>query len=110
MRQTVSSGWLLLVALSQALGQSGPTIVGTAYPLDQGFPAPGQVVTLQVTGLKTVLAAPVHANIVPLPLVLSGISVKVNQYARVGDFSNPTLVSSVAAPLFSIVQSDGCYR
>ena len=110
MRQSVSSGPLLLLAMCQALGQSGPTIVGTAYPLTNGFPAPGQVVTLQVTGLKTVLAAPVYANTVPLPLVLSGISVTVNQYSPVGVSPASTLVSSVAAPLFSIVQSNRCFN
>lgn len=110
MRPSVSCGPLLLLAMCQALGQSGPTIVGTAYPLTNGFLAPGQVVTLQVTGLKTVLAAPVYANTVPLPLVLSGISVTVNQYSPVGVSPASTLVSSVAAPLFSIVQSNRCFH
>jgi hypothetical protein len=92
---------LLPLALCQALGQTGPTIVGPAYALfGPGF-APGQIVTFQVTGLKTVLAAPVHANVVPLPLVLSGISVRVNQYAIAGD-------SSFAVPLSSIVQTNVC--
>jgi len=109
MRRIVTSGLFLLLAQCHAFGQSGPTIVGPAYPLSDGFFAPGQVVTLQVAGLKTVLAAPVYASLVPLPLTLSGISVSVNQYPRMGDFSSGAPVSSLSAPLLSIVQSNRCY-
>jgi uncharacterized protein (TIGR03437 family) len=101
MRQIVVCELLLLLGLSQALGQSGPTIVGPAYTVKSPGFAPGQVVTFQVTGLKTVLAGPAHANIVPLPHVLSGISVKVNQYAIAGSVSYD-------APLSSIVQTNVC--
>jgi hypothetical protein len=61
--------------------------------------------TLQVTGLKTVLAQPVMASQVPLPTQLSGISVTLNQYAHYGAF----LSLSMAIPIFSIQQTNGCY-
>ena len=89
------------MAVCLAFGQSGPTIVGPAYTLRPSFFAPGQVVTIQVTGLKTVLAGPVYASVVPLPHALSGISVTAKQYAVAGSASYP-------APLSSIVQTDVC--
>ncbi len=47
--------------------------------------APGQITTLFVTGLKTVLSSqPVNANVVPLPTTLAGISVTLNQSGQQG--------------------------
>ena len=45
--------------------------------------APGEVVTLSVTGLKTRIATPQSASTVPLPTTLAGISVTLNQGDRV---------------------------
>jgi len=97
-------GACLLLALSGARGQSGPTLVGVGYAPPVLTVAPGQIVTLQVTGLKTVLAQPAKSGQVPLPTQLAGISVTLNQYLH-GDLR----ASSTAVPIFSIQQNNGCY-
>ena len=72
---------LCLLATSQNLvfGQ-GPTLTGIGY-VDPSIMrvAPGQITTLFVTGLKTVLASSVSAPGLPLPTTLAGISVTLNQ-------------------------------
>ena len=59
----------------------GITLAGTGYADPSVIRvAPGQITTLFVTGLKTVLStSPVNANTVPLPTMLAGISVTLNQ-------------------------------
>jgi hypothetical protein len=89
---------LFLVSINYLFGQ-GPTLTGTGY----GDPsvikvAPGQITTLFVTGLKTVLLSPVNATILPLPTTLAGISVSLIQTGN-----QPTQV-----PLLSIQQSLVC--
>jgi len=56
------------------------TLVGAGYQDLSGiYLAPGQVVPVLVTGLKTVLPAPATAQAVPLPISLAGISVSLEQ-------------------------------
>ena len=69
-----------IISLGPLFGQ-GITVSGTGYT-DPSIirVAPGQITTLFVTGLKTVLSSqPVNATIVPLPTTLAGISVTLNQ-------------------------------
>jgi hypothetical protein len=69
-----------IMSLGPANGQ-GPTLAGTGYT-DPSIirVAPGQITTLFVTGLKTVLSSsPVNATVVPLPTMLAGITVALNQ-------------------------------
>ena len=101
--------FLFAVALS-AFAQTGPTLIGSTYtahnsliPTAQVVVAPGQIATLQVTGLKTALSQPVIASQFPLPTVLGGFSVTIYQ---VGKFSGSI---SLAVPLLSVAQSYTCY-
>ena len=72
--------WWLLSGAFWALGQSGPTVAGVGYSVPFPTVAPGQVVRLQVTGLKTVLLPSLlTATTTPLPTVLGGISVTITQ-------------------------------
>ena len=70
---------LLATSPSLVFGQ-GPTLTGIGY-VDPSIMrvAPGQITTLFVTGLKTVLASSVSAPGLPLPTTLAGISVTLNQ-------------------------------
>lgn len=103
--------FLLLLALPHAFGQSGPTLVSAvpgyavALPLSMRI-APGQVVTFQIAGLKTVLPARqvIKATTVPLPTTLSGISVTLNQYPA----GQPSEAASYAVPLVAISQVNYC--
>jgi uncharacterized protein (TIGR03437 family) len=89
----------MLLAVGSAVAQSGPTIVDSADMVI----APGEVVTLRVTGLKTVLKAPVRADMLPLPTTLAGISVTISQFYR------PSVgVVSELIPLFAIEQANLC--
>ena len=93
---------LLLIAaisLSTGLFGQGITLSGTGYS-DPSIirVAPGQITTLFVTGMKTVLSQPVKATVMPLPTILVGISVTLNQIG-----SQPTPV-----PLLSIQQVSVC--
>jgi hypothetical protein len=91
----------MLLGLSGALAQSRPTIVGFGPPAQPAF-APGDILILQVVGLKTVLTGPIKASGPPLPTVLGGISVS---FRRLGiNLPGPP----VAAPLFSIEQTLIC--
>ena len=74
----------------------GITLAGTGYT-DPSIirVAPGQITTLFVTGLKTVLSSqPVNATMIPLPIALAGITVTLNQ--------------TNALPLLSIQQMSVC--
>lgn len=100
--RVIASCWVVL-ALSGAgaLAQSGPTIVGFELP-HRVQVAPGEIVTLQVVGLKTVLTGPVKASGLPLPTVLAGLSVNFRVYGI--NLPGPP----VAVPLFSIEQRSIC--
>jgi len=78
----------------------GVTLIGSGYSDPSVIRvAPGQIATLFVTGLKTVLLSqPINAAVVPLPTALAGISVTLNQN---GGKSTPV-------PLLSIQQSSVC--
>jgi hypothetical protein len=89
----------ILMGLAPLFGQ-GITLSGTGYTDPSTIRvAPGQITTLFVTGLKTVLSSqPVNATIVPLPVTLAGISVTLNQPGN-----QPTPV-----PLLSVQQVSVC--
>jgi hypothetical protein len=89
----------MLMTLGPLFGQ-GITLSGTVYADPSSIKlAPGQITTLFVTGLKTVLSSqPVKATIVPLPTTLAGISVALNQPGN-----QPTPV-----PLLSVQQVSVC--
>jgi hypothetical protein len=90
---------LSLMSLASLFGQ-GPTLTGTGYvDPSRFFVAPGQITTLFVTGLKTILPSePIKAQAVPLPTSLAGISVILNQ---------PGLQASTV-PLLSFQQISTC--
>lgn len=71
---------LFAVSLGSLFGQ-GITLAGAGYSDPSVIrAAPGQITTLFVTGLKTVLSSqPVKATSLPLPTTLAGISVTLNQ-------------------------------
>src|SRR6266542_1025722 len=75
-----TAGCLFLMNLGALLGQ-GPTLAGAWYS-DPSIirVAPGQITTLFVTGLKTVLSSQsVNATSLPLHATLAGISVTLSQ-------------------------------
>jgi hypothetical protein len=88
----------ILIGLPPLFGQ-GSTLAGTGYT-DPSIirVAPGQITTLFVTGLKTVLSSPVNATSLPLPTTLAKISVALNQ---TGNQSTPV-------PLLSVQQVSAC--
>jgi uncharacterized protein (TIGR03437 family) len=93
-------GPVILIAFLNATGQTGPTLIGAGYSLPTLRLAPGQITTLFVTGLKTVLPTGfVKATTVPLPTTLAGISVTLNPNTFVGS----------PVPLLSIQQTPVCY-
>ena len=75
-------GSLLVMFMPHAIGQTAPTLVGAGYATPSLTVAPGEIVTLQVTGLNTVLPSPVTAQQAPLPTQLAGISATLNQYVH----------------------------
>src|ERR1035438_8270251 len=91
--------YLFTLSLAPLFGQ-GPTLTGTGYADPSVIKvAPGQITTLFVTGLKTVLSVqPVNAAILPLPTTLAGISVTLNQTG-----SQPSPI-----PLLSVQQMSVC--
>lgn len=93
---------VFLLVYANAYGQTGPTLVGTGYGLPATIRvAPGQITTLFVTGLKTVLSSQqVKATTLPLPSTLSGISVTLSE-SNFGPQSMPV-------PLLSIQQNSAC--
>jgi len=89
---------VLIIALVDASGQMGPTVIGCTYATPVGqqvIIAPGQIATLQVTGLKTSLSQPITTNYTPLPTVLAGISVTIEQDVY-------GVVTALHAPLLSV--------
>jgi uncharacterized protein (TIGR03437 family) len=97
-------GSLLFLVVQHAAGQTHPTLVGTGYAVPTLTVAPGEIVTLQVTGLSAVLSSAVSAQQIPLPTQLAGISVTLNQYLHQGAL----LSLSMSLPLLSIQQANNC--
>ena len=88
----------ILITLAPMFGQ-GPTLVGAGYANPtQVQVAPGQIATLFVSGLKSVLSQPLRATSLPLPNSLGGISVTVSQ------LSSP----SYPVPLLAVQQMSVC--
>ena len=92
---------VMMIAMPHVFGQSSLTLVGSVpgFSVPLGFApapnylavnrislAPGQIVTLQVTGMKTVLPVGqiIRATTLPLPTTLLGISVTISQVVRGG--------------------------
>ena len=95
-----SIGAGILIASLIASGQTGPTLVGAGYDLPALRLAPGQITTLFVTGLNTVLQSGlISATSVPLPTTLGGISVTLN----------PNSYVASPVPLLSVQQTPVCY-
>ncbi len=90
---------LFLMNLGSIFGQ-GPTLAGTGYSNPSIIKvAPGQVTTLFVTGLKTVLPSePMRATALPLPTTLVGVSVTLSQNGQ----------QPAAIPLLSLQQIPVC--
>jgi hypothetical protein len=94
-------GVVIVSLLNVASAQSGPTLLGSAYTVPTLSVAPGQVITLQVSGLKAVLTAPTRADRIPLPTMLSGISLTLRQHFKGG-------IMSLPVPILSIEQRNRC--
>jgi uncharacterized protein (TIGR03437 family) len=90
---------LFSMSLGHLFGQ-GPTLAGTGYSNPSIMRvAPGQITTLFVTGLKTVLSSqPVSATSLPLPSTLAGITVTLSQNGQ-----QPSPI-----PLLSVQQMPVC--
>jgi hypothetical protein len=89
----------ILMNLSPLFGQ-GMTLTGSGYASPTLIRvSPGQVTTLFVSGLNTVLTKPQRATSLPLPNSLAGISVTINQ---------SSLKQSVAVPLLAVEQLNTC--
>ena len=89
----------ILMNLSPLFGQ-GMTLTGSGYASPTLIRvSPGQVTTLFVSGLNTVLTKPQRATSLPLPNSLAGISVTINQ---------SSLQQSVAVPLLAVEQLNTC--
>jgi hypothetical protein len=100
-------GFLFLAAF-HALAQSNSTLVGAGYSFHGLFGAPGQIVQIQVAGLKTVLSPSLQmATAVPLPKSLAGISVTLTQSVSQSIMGVP-VQSSYQAPLISVNQLNLC--
>lgn len=100
MRRTLRTALCLFpISLGPLFGQ-GPTLAGTGYSNPSIIRvAPGQITTLFVTGLKTVLSSPpVKATGLPLPTTLAGISITLSQNGQ-----QPSPI-----PLLSVQQMPMC--
>src|SRR5580658_6074527 len=98
----------LILAASQVFAQSGLTLVGGGYSFHAAVAAPGQIIQLQVAGLKTILSPSSQmATSVPLPTSLAGISVTVNQSVSQSIMGVP-VQNSYKAPLVSVNQLNLC--
>ncbi len=92
------TGTIILIASLQPLLLAQVSVVGAGYRVPAPLPAaPGEVVTLSVTGLKTRIASPEVASTIPLPTTLAGISVGLHQGTE-----------SYAAPIFRVQQTAVC--
>lgn len=101
----------LIFGAVSAFAQSGPTLAGAGYSFVSVYPvvAPGQIVQLQVAGLKTVLSPSFQeAASVPLPATLAGISVTVTQTVELSIMGTP-VVTSYTAPILSLNQINLCF-
>lgn len=99
MRRRIGFWLFAILTTSGPLLSQGITLSGGGYSDPSVIRvAPGQITTLFVTGLKTVLSQPVNATVVPLPTTLAGISVTLNQTG-----TQPTPV-----PLLSVQQVSVC--
>jgi hypothetical protein len=97
-RKLLTAVCATIFSLWPVLGQ-GITLAGTGYSDPSVIRvAPGQITTLFVTGLKTVLSQPVRAAGLPLPITLAGIAVNLNQNE----------LPSIPVPLLSIQQQVLC--
>ena len=85
-------------AMAQSTATATATIVGAGYsaPSPSIKAAPGQVLSLIVSGFEYRLQSPVIATSLPLPATLAGFSVTVNQGGPQNSF---------VAPLFGVEQS-----
>jgi len=103
---------LLLMVLRLASGQSALALVASGYPQPVshlGF-APGQIVTLQIVGMKAI-SPPLtvqRATAVPLPAALAGVSVTLQQSVIGSMFDSPVALPPHSAVLLSVGQSDLC--
>jgi hypothetical protein len=85
--------------VDQLMFAQGPTLTGTGYSDPAVIRvAPGQITTLYVTGLTSVMPKPVNATTVPLPVTLAGISVTLEQ----------TGIQPTPVPLLSVQQLSVC--
>ena len=98
---------LLVIALLNGFGEAGPVFIGFTYTANSSLiggaqytVAPGQIVTLQVLGLKSVFAQAVVAKQVPLPTALGGISVTIEEDVR-------EVTTPLPVPLISVAQLGG---
>jgi uncharacterized protein (TIGR03437 family) len=98
----LARGLLLVLTPLLSIAQNAPTLVGAGYALPQITVAPGQIVKLQVTGLKTVLNEPIQATGLPLPLELAGVSVTLKQDRHLA------AETVLKAPLVSLEQTSFC--
>src|ERR1035441_2557591 len=88
-----------LMTLAPLFGQ-GMTLTGSGYASPTPIRvSPGQITTLFVSGLNTVLTKPQRATSLPLPNSLAGISLTINQ---------SSLKQSVAVPLLAVEQLNAC--
>jgi len=99
---------VMFAAVEMLFGQNGPTLAGGGYfRVSTLLIAPGQIVTLHVDGLQTVLPyqntqlRSQQAATVPLPKSIAGISVMLVQQTITGDIS-------FDVPLLSILQKNMC--
>jgi hypothetical protein len=100
------------MTLRLASGQSALSLVGSGYPQPVshlGF-APGQIVTIQVVGMKAIspLFTIQRATAIPLPVTLAGISVTLKQSVINSRHDNPVTLPPHSAVLLSVGQSDLC--
>jgi uncharacterized protein (TIGR03437 family) len=98
----------LLVHTTTVFGQVGATVARVGYEYSGEIPlAPGQIVTLSLTGITTNTTSAVAAS-APLPIKLSGISVTMTGITGPGPYSLPLLavvpqqVSSVGFTLVTV--------
>src|SRR5260370_10514788 len=91
------------VGCAAAFGQSGFTLRDAGYTAPTPIrAAPGQIITLRLTGLKTVLSASAsiqRAASLPLPRLLAGISATLTQTVP---------ATSEQLPIFAVQQFNNC--
>ena len=104
MRAQVVTAYISLLALSAGGAIAQPVAIGIGYDRPSRVLAPGQVVTVFVEGLDLPEGTDVHAEDLPLPVKLAGISATLVQRVRDGEpFEH-------AVPLFRVVTYPDCSR